>query len=236
MISKVNMIARTNSNNRYQNILTMLLRLRQLADHIFMSMSQRETLKVPMSNVENSSRTSARLFGTGRLREDPRDHGIDVHRSDGRGSSGTAVRVWRTWTGQTTSLTSCNRLGLRKLLALHIPDPRHPKGTKMLGTQSRDDEPPLDPNSPAAARKYFQKYSDNIGKHHGLKFDFRCFLRQLKSRTWEDMEERTKCVICADSPEKPWVTSCFHICRELLNFPGWGAPLTNLSRLFCLFG
>ena len=126
-----------------------------------------------------------------------------------------------------------DRLALRKTLAARVPDPNHPRPTHMPGTKGIDDvdQQRLDPTSESASRKFAKKYSNSVGGHHGLQYDFRPYLKNLQSKAWCEMEEHTTCVACGDRPDEPWVTSCFHICKYTGVLPRHLLTRNRLSRL-----
>ncbi|KAH7063453.1 SNF2 family N-terminal domain-containing protein [Macrophomina phaseolina] len=85
---------------------------------------------------------------------------------------------------------------------------------------------PKDGNTPATTRSSepHNRLRDlpdgdiDIGGAHGRKFNFAKYLKDLRTgERWEELRERTLCVVCHENPEEPYVTACYHIyCRECL--------------------
>ncbi|KAI7089867.1 hypothetical protein KC356_g2039 [Hortaea werneckii] len=64
----------------------------------------------------------------------------------------------------------------------------------------------------------YDDINDKIGNKHGVKYKFRKYLDHLQSSDhWNAITQRCLCTGCRQSPENPFVTSCFHIyCHSCL--------------------
>ncbi|GAB1736623.1 hypothetical protein NU219Hw_g8248t1 [Hortaea werneckii] len=64
----------------------------------------------------------------------------------------------------------------------------------------------------------YDDITDQTGSKHGVKYNFRKYLNHLKgSDHWEAIKQRCYCTGCRQTPENPFVTSCFHIyCHSCL--------------------
>lgn len=58
----------------------------------------------------------------------------------------------------------------------------------------------------------------SIGGAHGRTFNFAKYLKDLrKGKQWDEVAERTICVVCRQIPDTPYVTACYHIyCQDCL--------------------
>ncbi|RMZ34524.1 hypothetical protein D0859_01327 [Hortaea werneckii] len=64
----------------------------------------------------------------------------------------------------------------------------------------------------------YDDITDQTGSKHGVKYKFRKYLNHLKtSDHWNAIKQRSLCTGCRQTPEDPFVTSCFHIyCHSCL--------------------
>lgn len=74
------------------------------------------------------------------------------------------------------------------------------------------------------------------GRAFGLTYDFRKYLRQLRSgKQWDELQDRTLCYKCRQNPALPWITSCYHVyCKECLEEMQWEASQKDEDRAKCM--
>jgi len=186
MILRINMMSKKNELERnYQNVLTMLLRLRQLTGSILnIELVMRDVLEredheklAELAEAEAEPRTlDARRAQLVQLRKV-----LSAHANDG------ASNVQAEAQGSIPAPEQIEEL---------VAGP--------AGTNSSFDA--ADTQSPG------NEETQDVGGSFGLKFDFRAYLQSLRQgNKWEELQQRTLCCSCGDIPTNPWVTSCYHI-------------------------
>jgi SNF2 family DNA or RNA helicase len=226
MIQRINRLSRSKElDQHYSNILTMLLRLRQLTGHILMleqpmkdllDREDHEKLYELAKEEGKSTNVNVRvaLMKELRIRLNEKDNtsGRTRHRRHIR----TSVDPDLGWTPQdcdsdkADSQTRTEPGGLRTEAG--------PSCTSTDRTDSVD------------------LSTMHIGKQHGLQYDFLRYLSTLREgKDWEQLQDRTVCVHCNDKPVRPWVTSCYHIyCYECLMNVQHAAAEKDNDRARCI--
>jgi SNF2 family DNA or RNA helicase len=177
MIKRINRLSRSRQlDANYSNILTMLLRLRQLTGHIL--------------TVEHPIKDLLEWEDIEKLAELAEIEAAERYDSD--------------------------RKQLLVVLRSMLNDQQQQKKKKKKKNKNKKG-PAGEAGVDTAAERF--EVSNNTGRQHGLQFDFRTYLASLTEGVrWEELKERTTCTLCNKHPEKPFVTSCFHIfCESCLN-------------------
>jgi SNF2 family DNA or RNA helicase len=186
MIKRINKLSRSKElDANYSHVLTMLLRLRQLTGHILL--------------VETAMRDLLETEDHEKIYELAMMENTDVK----------------------TSLRTMQLKQVRYLLAKGAKDEgSHPGRTRFPGVQERERRrDSVDPRNNQEGRREAEEdilpERDNIGGKHGIEYDFLKYLDTLReANNLEELNDRTTCVYCGDSPTDPHVTSCFHIYCE----------------------
>jgi SNF2 family DNA or RNA helicase len=213
MIQRINKLSRTKElDSNYSNILTMLLRLRQLTGHILM-------LEQPMRDLLQRE-DHEKLYD---LAKDETKHGSTSDRK-------RQMRELRKLIFDKS--LSGNEKSSRSGENDHLPHPSKFPGVEAdgyaPGSDNEEEEAgpfnragPSDPGEEGPSQRRRDsviRNPKNVGRGHGLQFDFLQYLATLRDgNDWEELQNRTVCVSCNDKPDNPWVTSCYHVyCYECL--------------------
>ncbi|KAL1633803.1 hypothetical protein SLS56_002682 [Neofusicoccum ribis] len=193
MVARVNSFAKENTLQRnYRNVLTMLLRLRQMTGNVLL-------VEVVMKDLlEREDHEKIRELAQLELRGDESRRNQLVH--------------------------------LRKML-LKMPEDQDPTD------QPKDESTPAVRPDEGAASDLDNVPDEQvgIGGAHGLTFNFGKYLRDLRrGKKWDELQERTLCVVCREPPEQPYVTACYHIyCGECLEENQRKSALEGHARSRC---
>ncbi|KAF2432590.1 hypothetical protein EJ08DRAFT_695349 [Tothia fuscella] len=212
MIQRINRMSRSRElDANYSNILTMLLRLRQLTCHLLM-------LEKPMRDLLTRE-DHEKFYNLASEAANPANSDLSRHAMVGirrylqkRASGGKLP--------QTAS----------------FPGVRHETGRERED-EDEDETEDEDENGAGPSRRADNtNFTGDTGNRHGLQFDFLKYLSTLrKDRNWEELKDRTLCAKCNDQPEDPHVTSCFHVyCKACLVKIGEDSVARNLMRPRCL--
>jgi SNF2 family DNA or RNA helicase len=183
MIQRINRLSRSRQlENNYSNVLTMLLRLRQLTGHLL-------ALEQPMKDL---------------LEKEDHEKIYDLARE--------AIANHR-------STHETHMRGLRE--TLYRPDNEHdkaPHSAGMPGVHTNGEDNEADDRADSALGSPKRRNCSNTGRHHGSKFDFLMYLKDLKDGiAGRNSDLRTACNFCNDIAEEPWKTQCYHVyCRRCL--------------------
>jgi SNF2 family DNA or RNA helicase len=199
MIQRINRLSRSKElDSHYSNILTMLLRLRQLTGHILM-------LEQPMRDLLERE-DHEKIYDLAKSEGDKRNKGAREHEmrelrlflhQKARGS----VR------DKNCSATPGNP-GSKSASRIPIANENG-----QVSDSNLDEADPSEHGLNQACREdSVIRNANNIGHGHGLQYDFLKYLETLRDgKDWTELQDRTVCVGCNDKPEDPWVTSCYHV-------------------------
>lgn len=126
---------------------------------------------------------------------------------------------------------------IRKMLALHLQNGEHPNCDHGSGVRTCNDEIIEMPHAEKEVEKlHATSHSDSVGRNYGIFLNFRKYLQELRaSRKWDEIDNRTICVLCNSQAEDPWVVSCMHIyCFNCLNMLVTTAATGNKDKARCV--
>lgn len=128
-------------------------------------------------------------------------------------------------------------LQLRKVLAGHTSDQTVETlpGQREERPSNNNAGPSLDNAEPSASGNQAVQDDGDVGFSHGLKYDFHAYLKTLrKSEKFEEIAARTLCCVCEEPPDKPWITSCYHIyCQDCFHSLQAEAASRGLNKARC---
>jgi len=192
MVLRINNFARRDLLERnYSNILTMLLRLRQMTSHILM--------------VEYAMRDLLECEDHEKLRE-LADYEAQKSRLPARSAQIAQLRAsLKSVEDETLINKRPSRDGVSQIGESAADDQADNAGPHAAQSNRSSDSS----SGPAKT---------SVGKHHGLNYEFQQYLRDLqRGKQWEELQRRTVCARCSDRPENPWYTTCYHVyCRDCL--------------------
>jgi SNF2 family DNA or RNA helicase len=213
MIQRINKLSRSKElDSHYSNILTMLLRLRQLTCHILM-------LEQPMRDL---------------LEREDHEKLYDLARDEVKHTSlrGRKQQMQELRKFIFEKSLNASKKGGSSGNTNNLPPPSKFPGVSVEGHTPEPDNNEPGPSNRAEFYNPFEegpaslkrredsviRNPKNIGKQHGLQFDFLRYLATLRDGSdWDELQNRTLCVSCNDKPENPWVTSCYHVyCYDCL--------------------
>jgi hypothetical protein len=126
---------------------------------------------------------------------------------------------------------------MRRILAFHLQNNNHSncgKGSEIR--TNNDDNTEMSQTEGEAEKMHATSYSNSVGRDYGIFLNFRKYLQELRaSRKWDDIANRTICVLCNGQAEDPWVVSCMHIyCFNCLNMLVTTAAAGNKDKARCV--
>ncbi|KAK8249972.1 SNF2 family N-terminal domain-containing protein [Phyllosticta capitalensis] len=107
---------------------------------------------------------------------------------------------------------------------------------RMLAENTNEDPEESSPSSQNGVNQLPDQDEDvNTGRGHGLQYNFSKYLCSLrKGKAWEELQARTLCSECRNTPHEPMVTSCYHLyCSQCLEAVQHRAALKGLERARC---
>src|SRR6266480_5298290 len=119
---------------------------------------------------------------------------------------------------------------MRRMLA------SHPQNEEHLNCDNGDEIGTINDDITEAEKTHATSYSDDVGRNYGVFLNFRKYLQELRaSQKWDEIANRTICVLCNDKAQDPWVASCLHIyCFECLNMLVTTSAAGNKDKARCL--
>lgn len=125
---------------------------------------------------------------------------------------------------------------IRRMLALRHQIRDHPNGENSSGIRTGDEDiTEISQAEGEVEEMHATSNSTEVGRNYGVSLNFRKYLQELRaSRKWEEIDNRTICVLCNDKADDPWVASCMHIyCFDCLNMLVTSAAAENKNKARC---
>ncbi|KAI9694114.1 MAG: hypothetical protein M1822_003385 [Bathelium mastoideum] len=188
-------------HKNYNNILVMLMRLRQLTSHIFLAQSTIEDL-IELDDIEELWAITEK-----ETKQDNPDKAL-LHR----------MKQLILSAKEKTRQTSAEQSGNGKVNGKGKGKEREPASTQTTYSMDEMEGATAGPSTPMDPSTLARIEGETKATAGHLTFKFRKFLRQMKnSNNWSEIAKRSVCHRCEDAPDDPWVTDCFHIyCHECL--------------------
>ncbi|KIW01890.1 hypothetical protein, variant [Verruconis gallopava] len=199
MIKHVNQLSRSRKlEAHYRNVLTMLLRLRQLTDHVLLV----ETVMRDLVEREDYEKIYDLALIEG---SQPKDCLRIRHIRRIRAMMAKGAKEYENCSNR-NSFPGVG--GMNKPYGKSILEPHEAKKDSDDGYEDDDD------------LELLSDY-EGVGGSHGLQFNFLKYLKTLrKDEDLHKLNGRAICAYCGGRPEDPHVTSCYHIycsaCLELM--------------------